>query len=297
MLEPAALLPEAVPESQSPALRVVREGPPSAGTEARPPGPPSARLEIPPYDLTSALVLERELGVSHVLAQALVRRGFAHPLAARAFLDAREEHPPAAFDGIDRTVALIQRHINSGSRITVHGDYDVDGVCATAIMVRALRTLGADVGWFLPARIEDGYGLSAENVRSIAALARTASPGLRALMVVASVDPSALDARTLAFRLAPRINAAGRLRRADAGVELLLTGDERRAAQIAAELDEANSERRAVERQIAWEADAQVEQLGDRSAYVLAGAGWHPGVIGIVASRVVERHHRPTVLV
>jgi single-stranded-DNA-specific exonuclease len=116
-------------------------------------------------------------------------------------------------------------------------------------------------------------------------------------MAVADVDPSALDARTLAFRLAPRINAAGRLRRADAGVELLLTGDERRAAQIAAELDEANAERRTVERHIDWEADAQVSQLGERTAYVLAGGGWHPGVIGIVASRIVERYHRPTLLV
>src|SRR5205085_4178656 len=128
-------------------------------------------------------------------------------------------------------------------------------------------------------------------------LARTASPGLRALMTVARVDPSALDARALGFRLAPRINAAGRLRRADAGVELLLTDDERRAAQIAAELDDANSERRAVERHIAWEVDAHVAELGERSAYVLAAEGWHPGVIGIVASRVVESHHRPAVLV
>jgi len=346
--------------------------------------------------------------MSHVLAQALVRRGFADPSSAREFLDAREEHPPSAFVGIDRAVELIRRHIRSGSRITIHGDYDVDGVCATAIMVRAFRTLGADVGWFLPARIEDGYGLSVDNVhrmaargtgllvtvdcaitaveevraaralgidvvvtdhhhpradgllpecpivhpavcdypcaelcgtgvafklaqalgacrndedvelvalatvadlmplrgenrrlvrRGLAALATTASPGLRALMEVSSIDPSALDARALAFRLAPRINAAGRLRRADAGVELLLTGDERRAGQIATELDEANTERRAVERHIAWEADAQLSQLGERSAYVLAGEGWHPGVIGIVASRVVEQHNRPTVLV
>ena len=65
----------------------------------------------------------------------------------------------AAFAGIERAVATIERHIRAGTRITVHGDYDVDGVCATAILVRALRSLGADVNWFIPDRLEDGYGL------------------------------------------------------------------------------------------------------------------------------------------
>ena len=82
---------------------------------------------------------------------------------------------------------------------------------------------------------------------------------------------------SLGFRLAPRINAAGRLRRADAGLELLLTDDAQRAAEIAAELERVNAERRAVEQRIVWEAEAQVAELGERSAYVLAGDGWHPG--------------------
>src|SRR5262249_54958776 len=117
------------------------------------------------------------------------------------------------------------------------------------------------------------------------------------LMRVSRVDPSGLDAHALGFRLAPRINAAGRLRRADAGLELLITEDQQRAAVIAAELDAVNAERRAVEERIRWEAEVQVGELGERSAYVLAADGWHPGVIGIVASRVVERYHRPTILV
>ena len=365
-------------------------------------------LEVPPYDLAAALELERELGVSHVLAQVLVRRGLSDVGAARAFLDPRESHEPSAFAGIERALATIERHIRAGSRIVVHGDYDVDGVCATATMVRALRALGADAGWYLPDRLTDGYGLSLETVRRLAArgarllvtvdcaitavdevaaargagldvvvcdhhapradgrlpdceivhpavcgypcvdlcgtavawkvaqalgapgvehdlelvalatvadlmpltgenrrlvrdgmvaLSRTSRPGLRALMTVAKADPSALDTGTLAFRLAPRINAAGRLRRADAGLELLLTGDERRAAEIASELDRINAERRAVEQRIVWEAEAQVAELGERFSYVLAGEGWHPGVVGIVASRIVERHHRPVVVV
>src|SRR4029077_3089112 len=82
-------------------------------------------------------------------------------------------------------------------------------------------------------------------------------------------------------------------RRADAGVELMLTPDVARAKQIAIELDQLNAERRAVEQRIVWEAESRVAELGERAAYVLAGEGWHPGVIGIVASRIVERCHRP----
>jgi single-stranded-DNA-specific exonuclease len=370
--------------------------------------PAAPRLEIPRYDLAAAVALERSLGVSHVVSQLLVRRGLHDPHVARAFLDGADAHDPSEFDGIDRALALIGRHVDAGSRIIVHGDYDVDGVCATAIMVRALRALGANVGWFLPSRIDDGYGLAlatverlaardtgllitvdcgitavseiaaataagidvvlsdhhmpradgelpscaivhpslcgypcpdlcgtgvafklaqalgagtaeedielvaiatvadlvplqGENRRlvrdGLAALANTSKPGLRALMTVSRTDPSALDAHALGFRLAPRINAAGRLRRPDAGLELLLTSDAERAAEIAAELDAVNTERRAVEQRIVWEAETQVSQLGERSAYVLAGEDWHPGVIGIVASRIVERHHRPTILV
>ena len=399
----AAVAPAAVEITDAPgaALHVV----PAADTPRRAPAP---RLQIPCYDLPHALTLERELGISHTFAQILVRRGFGDAGSARAFLTASEAHPPSAFAGIERAIELIQRHIEAGSRITVHGDYDVDGVCATATMVRALRSLGANADWFLPSRIDDGYGLAAETVRRLAArgtdllitvdcaitavdevsaaralgldvvvsdhhapradgelppcpivhpgiggypcpdlcgtgvayklaealgastvaddlelvalatvadlmplrgenrrlvregihaLANTAKPGLRALIAVSRTDPSGLDTGALGFRLAPRINAAGRLRRADAGLELLLTTDDRRAAEIAAELDAVNVERRAIEQRLVWEAEAQVAELGERAAYVLAAGDWHPGVIGIVASRIVERHHRPTVLI
>jgi single-stranded-DNA-specific exonuclease len=365
------------------------------------------RLELSPYDIEAALALERELGIGHVLAQVLVRRGWQDPEQARKFLAAREEHPPSAFAGMPDAVQAIERHLADGSRITVHGDYDVDGVCATAVMVGALRSLGASVDWYLPGRIEDGYGLNTRTVHRLAgrgtrllitvdcaitavdevaaarasgmdvvvcdhhhpradgllpdcpivhpaiggypcrelcgtavahklaqalgagaeddlelvalatvadlmplrdenrrlvkqglsALANTARPGLQALMAVARVDPSALGAHDLGFRLGPRINAAGRLSRADAALELLLTSDPERASEIAAELDRLNAERRAVEQRITWEAEAQVAQAGDRSSYVLAGEDWHPGVIGIVASRIAERYHRPAVLV
>jgi single-stranded-DNA-specific exonuclease len=124
---------------------------------------------------------------------------------------------------------------------------------------------------------------------------------MRALLAAAKCDPSQLDEGDLAFRLGPRINAAGRLYRADAGVELFLTEDDQRAEEIAAELGRANGERRATEREVANEAEAALRELPEnlREAHglVVAGQGWHPGVIGIVASRLVEKHHRPVVVI
>jgi single-stranded-DNA-specific exonuclease len=393
------------------------------------------RFEIadcPPADVER---LRRELGLSDVLAQVLVRRGMVDPADARAFLAADEEHPPEAFSAIGEAVAVMLGHVARGTRITIHGDYDVDGICSTAVLVRALRGLGADVDSYLPDRAGDGYGLNVETVRRLAArgtkllvtvdcaitaveevaearmlgmdvvvsdhhapradgglplapivhpllcgypcpelcatavayklaqallmaaargeaaarsegvqalgararemlarrtleqdldlvalatiadvvellgenrtlvrrglraLASTAKPGLRALMSVARVDPAKLDERSVAFALAPRLNAAGRLYRADAGLELVLTDDPLRAAQIADELDSANRERREVEMRIRFQAEAQMAELGERAAYVLAHEDWHPGVIGIVASRLVERSGRPVVLI
>src|ERR1700677_1750818 len=125
------------------------------------------RIDLPPYDLGAALALERELGVSHVLSQILVRRGYADSAAVRELLSPSERHDASLFEGIDATVELILGHVRSGSRIVVHGDYDVDGVCATAVLVRALRSLGGNVGWYLPSRSEDGYGLSAGTVERL----------------------------------------------------------------------------------------------------------------------------------
>lgn len=383
-----------------------------------------------PYDYADARAVAQALGVSRPVAVTLVRRGYRTPEEARAFLAADETHPPEAFQGMDEIVALVWAAIEAGERITVHGDFDVDGVSATALMISTLRELGADCDWLIPDRIADGYGLSSENVeklavrgtgllitvdcgitaveqvqqaqelgmevivtdhhqrdeelppclilhpevsaypfealcgtavawklacalragaafpgtssaavpgsaapesavderdldlvalatvadvvplvgenrslvkRGLAELRRTKRVGLRALMEASKCEPSRLDEGDLAFRLAPRINAAGRLYRADAGVELLLTEDETRAKQIAEELGRANSERRATEREVDAAAETARRELPDdlkeANGLVLAGQGWHPGVVGIVASRLVERHHRPVVVI
>jgi len=389
----------------------------------------ACRFEIPECPPATVERLRGELAVSDALAQVLVRRGFDEPALARAFLEAAEEHPPRAFAGIEQAVSTILRHVRDRTRITVHGDYDVDGICATAVLLRTLRGLGAELDYYLPDRASDGYGLNPASVRRLArcgtrllltadcaitaveevaaaralgvevvvtdhhtprgdgalpqapivhprlcgypcphlcatavahklaqalveaaaegmagedaaqrarsvsareqlaedldlvalatiadlvalrgenrtlarrglrALARTAKPGLRALMAVAGVDPAKVGERAVAFALAPRLNAAGRLYRADAGLELLLTRDPARAAQVAQELDRVNRERRQIERAIRFQAEAQMAELGSRPAYVLAQEGWHPGVIGIVASRLVEHSGRPVVLI
>ena len=174
--------------------------------------PQAPALEIPAYDLAAALALERELGVSHVLAQVLVRRGLLDASAAQAFLEPSEGHDPSAFAGIERAVALIERHSRGRGRIVIHGDYDVDGVCATATMVRALRALGADVGWYLPDRLTDGYGLSLDTVHRLAArgasLLVTVDCAITAVDEVAAARAAGLDV-VVSDHHAPR--ADGRL--------------------------------------------------------------------------------------
>jgi single-stranded-DNA-specific exonuclease len=123
---------------------------------------------VEPYSYAEARALSEKLGLSEPVAVTLVRRGYRTPEQARSFLTADESHPPAAFEGMEQVVEQVWAAIAAGRRITVHGDFDVDGVCATTVMVRTLRELGADCDWFIPNRLEDGYGLSSENVRRLA---------------------------------------------------------------------------------------------------------------------------------
>ncbi|MBJ7342178.1 MAG: DHH family phosphoesterase, partial [Solirubrobacteraceae bacterium] len=128
-----------------------------------------ARIEIAPAPFGEVLRLADELDLDPVVAQLLVRRGLGDPIAASEFLSADQHFAPSQFERIDQAVELALGHIKAGSTILIHGDYDVDGVCSTAILVRALRDLGANVEWFIPGRREDGYGLGLENVERFAA--------------------------------------------------------------------------------------------------------------------------------
>jgi single-stranded-DNA-specific exonuclease len=358
--------------------------------------------------------LAEAIGVSAVTASVLVRRGYGDPERAQAFLAAElPDHDPFRLGDMSAACETIRAAIAAGKRICVHGDYDADGICATALAVLILRELGADVEAHLPSRFDEGYGVQRETLTRLAGegcglvvtvdcgvtaveevaharelgldvvvtdhhrpgpelpgcpvvgpyrgdypfrelcgtgvawklgqallgpdsealkrhldlvavatvadvvplvdenrglavaglrqLARTQKPGLRQLMRSARVDPTAVDAGAIGFRLAPRLNAAGRLCKPQAALDLLLTEEQETAKKLASELEELNRERQTVEERILREAVQAIEEWPaarrDRRAYVVAGEGWHEGVIGIVASRLVERYHRPVVLI
>jgi single-stranded-DNA-specific exonuclease len=372
------------------------------------------RWELEQVDWETVRGLRDALDVCEVTAAVLARRGLGDPGAARTFLEAAPpRHDPLALGAMQEAVERIREAVAVGTPICVHGDYDADGICATAVAVLTLRELGADVTWHLPSRFEEGYGLAVETVERLAAdgvglivtvdcaitaiaevararelgvdvvvtdhhrpgdvlpdcpvvstrpsrypfpelagtgvvqklseallgvdhpalarqldlvalatiadvvplvdenrslaaaglrvLARTQRHGLRALMRSARVDPAAIDATAVAFRLAPRINAAGRLGRPDLALELILSEDAASADALAAELEQLNRERQSVEDAILRDAVATVEGWSPadraRRGYVLWSDEWHEGVMGIVASRLVERYNRPVVLI
>jgi single-stranded-DNA-specific exonuclease len=192
-------------------------------------------------------------------------------------------------------------------------DYPFPELCGTGVVYKlgqALFGVDSDVpkrhlDLVALATIADVVPLIDENrsmvIAGLRALARTQKIGLQALMRVAGVDPAAIDAGAVGFRLGPRINAAGRLGHPKAALELLLTDDPDDAHRLANSLEELNKERQAVEGRIVREAIAQVESWPEehrqRRAYVVAGEDWHEGVIGIVASRLVEKFNRPVVLI
>jgi single-stranded-DNA-specific exonuclease len=135
--------------------------------------------------------------------------------------------------------------------------------------------------------------------RGLVQLAQTRWPGLRALIEVSGLK-APLSPGNIGFGLGPRLNAAGRLGTAQDALELLLTEDASRARTIAINLDVQNRERRSVEEEVFQQADAQLAEWFDHArdaAIVVGSPGWHPGVVGIVASRLQKRHHRPTIVI
>ena len=114
--------------------------------------------EAAPYSYPEARALAEELGLSDPVAVTLVRRGYRTPEAARAFLEADESHRPDEFDSMAEDRRAGPGRDRGGRRITVHGDFDVDGVCATTMMVSALRELGAECDWLIPDRSPTAMG-------------------------------------------------------------------------------------------------------------------------------------------
>lgn len=210
--------------------------------------------------------------------------------------------------------ALVNpNRLDEAGEAAAHGHLAAVGVAFLlgAALVRTLRARGAFAGRPEPRLIElldlvalgtvaDVASLRGLNrafvAQGLKILAGRRNIGLNALIAAARIDrsPTATD---LGFALGPRINAGGRVGRSDLGVRLLTTEDAVEAAELAAELDRLNHERRAIEAGVLAEAEAAARRQGNRAVAVVAAAGWHPGVVGIVAGRLKEALARPAVVI
>ena len=350
------------------------------------------------------------------IARLLQRKGFSCEDEVRSFLNPRLAGlgDPFLLEGMGEIVERIFQAIDRRERVVPFGDYDVDGVTSLALLSGMLRAYGCEAALFLPHRIEEGYGLSAEGISrclkehcpqlliavdcgtssfsEIAAthksgvdvivldhhepkaerpdcllvnpkltspaftylcsvglafklchallktrridfdlkaaldlvalgtvadivplqgdnrifvksgsamLAKSNRPGIIKLMETAAVKPPIMP-EDIGFRLGPRLNAAGRLATAEKALRLLLTENEIEAERLARELDAQNRDRQEMEKRVVLEAEQQLSErcdLGRDAAIVLGAKDWHPGVVGIVASRISKKYHRPTFIV
>ena len=363
--------------------------------------------------------LTRDLRLPPLLSRILAARGIATPTDADTYLNGSLDdlHDPLLMRDMSQAVSCLRRAIESKTPIRVCGDYDADGVTGTALLMRALKAVDAVVDYYLPHRIEDGYGLNSAAVEGaardgikllltvdcgvsavdqltlardlglevivtdhheppaalppatailnpkqpacaypfkhlsgvgvayklltalaadiglrpgaersfldlvaigtiadvvaltgenrllvkhgLAAMSQTRKHGLTALLRAASISPP-ITSYNVAFGLAPRLNAAGRLDHARAAADLLMTSDPTEARKLADHVCGLNTQRQEEELRILQSAEEMIRATVDLERdrlIMLASDEWHPGVIGIVASRLVERYCRPVVLV
>ena len=371
--------------------------------------------------------LAKSLKVSPLLAQVLINRGITESEEASVFLRPKltELIDPAQMPGIEPAVQRIKQAVTNNEKITVYGDYDVDGITGVAILWQVLTMLGADVDYYIPHRIDEGYGLNTEAIEnliksgtklmvtvdcgvtafksaelaaqlgldlvitdhhqrdlklpqataivhpaleesypnqdsagamvafklawaianefnpgrklepklrdfmlsatSLAAMGTVADivdlrgenrvltsyglkalpgcklSGIEALIETAGLTGHSLDSFHIGFRLAPMLNAAGRMGHARLAVELLTSESSIRSMQIAEYLKEQNSQRQQCERKIFKQACEMIVERDlnhpDRKSIVISSENWHTGVIGIVASRIVDKFYRPTIMI
>jgi single-stranded-DNA-specific exonuclease len=382
--------------------------------------------EMRDIDAGLAHRLADSISMHPIAAAILTARGIATAAEAGPFLapSLADMLDPQLMRGMEAAVTRLLAARKKRETVCIYGDYDVDGITGTALLVSFLRVTGFTCRYFIPNRFNDGYGLNSSAIEQIIALGAdlivsvdcgitavdeamfchergidliivdhhapkemlpaaaailnplqpgcgypfkslagvgvafnllvalrtalrddgafnggnepdlrewldlvalgtiadvvpltgqnrifafhglrqisdTSRPGIQALKQVSGMT-GAVNSGQVGFRLAPRLNAAGRMESAVPGVDLLLSGDPEESLSIASELDVANCERQTVERCIFDQATAMLEAAGDisgRLSIVLASKDWHQGVVGIVASRIVERYHRPTILI
>ena len=343
-----------------------------------------------------------------LLHRLLLQRGVKNPRQAEEFLHPSIDqlHDPMLLSGMEDTLSALRNAVDRGQKICVYGDYDVDGVCASAIMVSCLRSMGGDAQVYLPSRHNEGYGLNEDAVREIArtydllitvdcgiashdlielakslklacivtdhhrvgeclpdcptvnpllndypfpylcgagvawkiacallgrdeamqwidlaAIATVADvvsltgenraivhlglqrlnarprAGLQALMERARLEAGSVTSQGIAFRIAPRLNAGGRLGDAKRSYDLLMCADPFEAIAMADLLEQENQRRQRVEREIRESAMAQLADF-DFSAHrivIVHGEGWNSGVIGLAASHLREALYYPVI--
>lgn len=362
----------------------------------------------------------RLFGVSETMAGLLYNRGITDSENARMFLNPSVEHltDPMSLPDMRRAATRILKALYAGEKVMIYGDYDVDGITATATMARCLGELGADIQSYIPKRLEEGYGINIEAIEQAASqgikliitvdcgigaydeverakelgidviitdhhqpgdgvphcvavvnpklkpdglgqdtlagvgvafkmcqavhdligaddnsdpmryidlvalgtvadmvplvgenraiayfgmqrMTQTENPGLASLLESCNLYGRQLSATNISYTIAPRLNAVGRLGDASVAVELFLTDDAPRAAEIATMLADENRKRQEIEAIISEQATCMIEEqdLSADNIIVLASEGWHQGVVGIVASRVVESYNRPAILI
>lgn len=361
--------------------------------------------------LTSRAVPFQLPGYPDYLASLLYARGITDQEQAEAFLHPSLDqlHDPYLMQGISEAVAILKKAREDRQVVVVYGDYDADGVCASAIVLNALEQFGIRAFSYIPARLSEGYGINADAVTALskqagvlisvdcgitaveevslardlgmqviltdhhtlpdglphadalvhpalgdypyptlcgagvawklacaliglvkaqeslelAALAtvadlvpltgenrvivslglrllsQSARPGMQALMRVAGIKPGEpVSSEQVAFQLAPRLNAGGRLSTAQDALNLLMAEDVEEANRLAQALDALNRERREVEQQVLKAASAQVHQL-DLSrlrSIVVRGEDWNPGVVGLTAGKLAQRWNYPCIV-
>lgn len=386
------------------------------------------RWRISPHDAAAVADLERRSGVPPVVAQLLVSRGVTDPGHVQSFLDVKLSglRDPELLPGLTEAADRIHAALRENRRIVIYGDYDADGMTGTGLLFNCLRLLGGDIGYYVPNRLDEGYGLNDQALEKLAAdgtqlivsvdcgvasispaetarrlgleliitdhhqlaeqlpqadaivhpalpgsaypfnglcgagvafklawgLCQRASQakrvqpamrefllgavglaamgtiadvvplldenrilvrhglvslrerpvlGIAALMKLTNLDQKPeLSAEDVAFMLAPRLNAAGRLGQALLGVELLTTTSQERATALADYIHKLNKDRDSLERSVYAQANKQAKEQfdpGNDPALVLAGVGWHAGVIGIVAGRLAEKYNCPVIII
>jgi len=367
------------------------------------------------YDMSAVAQLQ-EAGYPSLLATVLAARGITDEEAEALFAPPRcPLHDAMLMRDMDKAVSRVEQALANEEKIVVFGDYDVDGITATVLLVHYLRSRGANCEKFIPRRVEDGYGLGKEALRNLreqganlvitvdcgitgveeaeyareigldlvitdhheckdilpdavavvdprrndcpypfkhlagvgvalklvlalgrgqeeellsryctlaaigtvadvmrmrdenrdivtrglSSITKTRFIGLRALLKETGLWEKEITSIQIGFILAPRINAAGRMGRADLAADLLLTDDCAEAELLSRSLCDLNRERQAVEQDIFAQAEAQLAALPEdqRHALVLSSDEWHQGVVGIVASRLSEKYSCPSFMI